>query len=193
MAIAPRGCKMAALSAGSGVTSTLGRISVQSRHLTDALPDDDRVAVEMLETHLYLRDQGPNAAVEVIPRGGGVGVFLTTRRVQKVLRLIGSHKTGKDYARSITREILPRLGLLEDTGLTKKPGPEGRGGRHFQPRGPDSYWWILYRLPALSRLRVGAYPARSGHPQGKTPWHTAVASLWRLVDRQGLIGGRPTR
>jgi hypothetical protein len=41
---------MAAPSAGCGVTPS--RVTVQSLHLTTALPEDERSAVEALEHHL---------------------------------------------------------------------------------------------------------------------------------------------
>ncbi len=145
-----------------------GRVSLQARHLTEALPEDERIAVTLLETHLFLRREGPHDAFEILP-DGTPGIFLTTPRVQLLLRLIGSRQTGRDFPRKITREILPRLGLLQDTGLTKKPrartGKEG--GRHAQRSMQHSFWWPLHRIPPLTRLttpRFGAYPKRPGSP-----------------------------
>ncbi len=171
----------------------LGRVSVQPRHITAQLPEDERIAVEVLETHLYLRTRGTNAALEVLS-DGTPAIFLTTRRIQKILRLIGARKTGKDYARRITKEILPRLGLLNDTGQVKKPGHHG--GRHAQPPGPHSYWWTLYRIPTLTKLftpRFGAYPERPGNPESSTPRPKGSASLLRLLVCQGLISGTMRR
>ncbi len=129
-------------------TPSLGRVSLLPRHISQALPEDDRVAVETLETHLWLRARGPNPSLEILP-DGTAAIFLTTGRVQVLLRLIGSRRIGKDFARQVTKEILPRLGLLQDTGLVKKPGG---GGRHHQPPGPHSYWWPLHKIPQLTRL-----------------------------------------
>src|SRR5438309_848891 len=142
---------------------TFGRDSVLPRHVIAGLTEDERVAVEVLEMHLYLRGRGPRPALELLD-DGTVAVFLTTGRIQVILRLLGARKRGKDFARLITKEILPSLGLIEDTGLAKKPCRDGReGGRRAQPRGPHSYWWPLYRLCVLTKLvtpRCGAYPER---------------------------------
>ncbi len=172
--------------------SNLGRVSLQARHLTQALPEDERVAVEVLEAHLWLRTRGPNPALEVLD-DGTAAIFLTTRRIQRLLRLVGARKTGKDYAREITKEILPRLGLLQDTGLTKKPGG---GGRHHQPAGPHSYWWPVYRVAPLTRLltpKAGAYPRTPGNPEASSARRSVSASLLRMLICQGLISARLKR
>ncbi len=168
---------------------SLGRVTVQPIHVTNALPEAERIAVEVLELQLHLRAEGPRDAFEILG-DGTPAIFLTTARVQKLLRLIDAPKKGKDYAREITREILPRLGLIEDSGEVKKPGG---GGRKNQPPGPRSFWWTLYRIPFLSRIpRRGAYPQDPGHPLS-TPRLSGPASLLRVLICQGVFGGRPRR
>jgi hypothetical protein len=110
-----------------------GRVSLLPRHVTNALPDDERVAVEALEAHLSDRHRRAEPALELLP-DGGVGVFLTIGYMQKTLRQGGAHKTGEHFAAQVLNTILPRLGLLQDTGLTKKP--RNRNDRaHAKPGG----------------------------------------------------------
>ena len=100
---------------------TQGRVSLQPIHITNALPTDERNAVRALELHLWQRSQRrKNPALEVLP-DSTAGVFLTVGHMQGLLRQVGSKKTGEKFARRVLREILPGLGLIEDTGVTKKP------------------------------------------------------------------------
>ena len=46
-----------------------GRVSLLPRHVVDALPPDDRYAVQVLETHLWQRQQRPEPTFEVLPDG----------------------------------------------------------------------------------------------------------------------------
>jgi hypothetical protein len=175
-----------------------GRISLQPRHGTNALPERDRIAVEMLEHHLWLRQHRPEQSLELLP-GGGVGVFLTIKYVRRLLREIGACWTGRDYAAEILNEILPRLGLIEYTGQVKKPRVEdnsfttrAEGGRHAQPNEQHAFWWRIFRLSTLDKIvqPTGAYPAHPGNP---TPRRPGTASLLRLLKCQGLIRGRKPR
>jgi hypothetical protein len=181
--------------------TTVGRVSLKPRHVLDALPEDERVSVELLEHHLWNRQRRAEPALEVLP-DGGVGVFLTIGHVQGLLRQIGARKTGEDFAAEILNTILPRLGLLEDTGLTKKPKPrtrdprataEAEGGRHAQNTLHRSHWWRVFRLPTVAKLvtpRFGAYPPRPGT---EPPRHWGTASLVGLLRSQGLIPRRRRR
>jgi hypothetical protein len=172
---------------GSRHLDVHGRVSLQPRHITAALPEDERVAVEALETHLFQRGHRPEPSFEVLA-DGTVGVFLTISHMQKLLRQIGSRKTGEDFAAETLNTILPRLGLIEDTGLTKKPGG---GGRHAQPTTTHSYWWRVFRLPTLAKLltpRFGAYPKTPGNPEALT-LAPGSASLVGLLRCQGVISG----
>jgi hypothetical protein len=167
----------------------MNRVSLLPRHETDRLPDRDYWAVVALEHHLALREVGPHDALEVLD-DGSYATFISVGRMQLLLRVVGSPRRGKDYARECLREILPRLGLLEDSGEVRKPGACGCGGRGNQPDSKHSFWWIIWRLPtltkALSRRRSGAYPDQPGHPLIH-PRRLAPASLYRLAARQGLI------
>ena len=51
-----------------------GRVSIMPRHVWAALPEDERIAVHVLEAHLYDRHAATQYdAVELLP-GGGAGV-----------------------------------------------------------------------------------------------------------------------
>jgi hypothetical protein len=176
-----------------------GRVSLMPRHVWAALPEDERIAVHVLEAHLQDRqDQSRHDAVELLP-DGGLGVFLTVGHVQKILRRIGSKRTGQHFAAQILRKTLPKLGLIRDTGLTKKPrvprdelphlanDAEPEGGRHAQRSVLRSLWWRVFEVPALSRLRVpksGAYPMNPGYP---LPGLRGTACLSALLRCQGLL------
>jgi hypothetical protein len=172
-----------------------GRVSLLPRHETAALRPDERAAVEMLETHLWQRTRRAHRAhraLEVLP--DGVGVFLTVAHVQRVLRQIDAPKTGEKFAAHVINDLLPRLGLIEDTGGVKKPrvrtahpGQQREdGGRHAQPNAARSYWWRVFRLPTLDCMftpRTGAYPSAPGTPVGRP---RISASLSALLRCQGL-------
>jgi hypothetical protein len=178
-----------------------GRVSLLPRHVVDALPPDERHAVEMLETHLWQRQQRREPTLEVMP-DNTAGTFLTIGHVQKVLRQIKASKRGEDYAAEVLNTILPRLGLLQPTSVTKKPRSQhphpgeqrATGGRHAQPTLQHSYWWRVFRLPTLDKYltpRAGAYAAQTW-AFGRR--HIGEASLVGLLVRQGLISGfRPRR
>jgi hypothetical protein len=168
-----------------------GRVSLQPRHLTNALPPDERVAVEALERHLWHRGQRSEPTFEVLE--DGVGTFLAISHMQECLRLVRSHKTGEDFAAEVLNTILPGLGLIEDTGRVRKPG--GSGGRRHQPDRLHSRWWRIFRLPTLTKLlkpRSGAYPSSPGLPLRLTP-ALVPASLVGLLRRQGRIPARSKR
>jgi hypothetical protein len=185
-----------------------GRVSLVPRHKVTALSPDEQDAVAVVETHLWKRlhqqRRDPFPALEVLPDGDGVGVFLTISHVQDLLREIGARKKGEDFAAEILKTILPRLGLLEDTGRTRKPRAKSSrgsaagkspqtGGRHAQPSLHRSYWLRIFKLPTLIKLLTpiaGAYPSRPGtspaRPRGE-------ASLVGLLRCQGLISGSRRR
>jgi hypothetical protein len=133
-------------------------------------------------------------------------IFLTVRHVQRLLRAIGAAKTGEKAAAAAIATMQER-GWIVDTGETKKPRRgersiakaerfqtrchfEAEGGKDAQPKGQRSYWWRIFRVPALSRAIKalkprGAYWQRLDVPQ-------ATASLSAFLIRQGLIS-RPKR
>ncbi len=174
-----------------------GRVSLLPAHEVSALPADERIAVEVLERHLWLRQQRPDPALEVLP-DGSLGVFLTIGYVQSLLHLIDAPKKGEDYAAEILNTILPRLGLIEQTDLTKKPrarvahpGEQREtGGRHAQRTPLRSYWWRIFKLPTLTKLVTPIAGAYSRNP-GTPPTRPLVsASLVGLLRCQGLISPR---
>lgn len=174
-----------------------GRVSLLPVHVVRAFPEDERVAVQLLEYHLWLRQQRPDPALELLP-DGSVGVFLTIGYVQKLLREIGARKTGEDYAAEVLNAILPRLGLIEQTNLAKKPRADvahpgeqrETGGRHAQRTPLRSYWWRIFKLPTLTKLVTPIAGAYSRNPGTPPPRPLGSASLFGLLRCQGLISPR---
>ncbi|HZP72456.1 MAG TPA: hypothetical protein VFA97_03660 [Gaiellaceae bacterium] len=175
-----------------------GRITLQPIHVTDALPRAHREAVIVVETHLWLRQahRDEHAPLEVLD-DGTLGCFLTVERVRRLLRMTGARYCGEKTARRVLNEILPALGLIEDTGLVKKPAKRhpypGEGGRHAQPSLHRSRWWRIYRLPPLTRHvtpKCGAYNNWNGDVPPRA-WGSA--SLSALLSCQGLIPERKRR
>jgi hypothetical protein len=178
-----------------------GRVSLLPRHEVKRLPPDERAAVEMLEAHLWHRQHTDHPALELLP-DGTLGVFLTIGHVQKLLRQIGAHKHGEDYAAAVLNEHLPRLGLIEHTTRVKKPrvepsrfgkntDPRSEGGRGAQPDEQHSYWWRVFRLPTLTRYvtpLAGAYRVHEFWGARLGP-----ASLVGLLRCQLLIPARRRR
>jgi hypothetical protein len=149
-----------------------------------------------LEHHLWRRGQRDNLSFEVLDRG--LGVFLTIAYMQKLLRAVRSPKTGQHYAAECLNTILPRLGLIEDSGLVKLPVNESHrverasGGRAAQNTALHSFWWRIFRLSTLSAIlsQPGAYPSKPGH--GRAPGVALTASLLALLGCQGLVR-KPSR
>jgi hypothetical protein len=180
-----------------------GRVSMQPRHETNALPPDQRWAVAALEHHLWKRQHCRYPLFELLT-DGTLGTFITIGYFQECLREVGAPKHGEDYAAACLNTILPALGLIEDSGTAKKPrapdlqernpfrqNPNPEGGRAAQLDPEHSYWWRVFRLPTLTRYitpRAGAY--RIGEFWGAR-WD--LASLVGLLRCQGLIPGRRRR
>jgi hypothetical protein len=184
------------------------RVSLQPRHVTNRLPEKQKAAVVALEHHLWLRHHRDNPSLETLD-DGAVGVFLTLKHFQRCLRETGSRWKGRDFAAECLNTILPALGLIEDTGLTKKPKakpskatmiahaahgrtPPTDGGRHAQTSPLRSFWWRVYRLPTLTRYvrGLGAYASRREDAERRAH---GTASLFRLLRCQGLVSQRPKR
>jgi hypothetical protein len=113
-------------------------------------------------------------------------IFLTVRHVQRLLRAIGAAKTGEKAA-AVALATMQAKGWIEDTGETKKPRRGERsiakaarfqsqgeveleGGKDSQPTLRRSYWWRIFRVPALSRVikairPQGAYGQRLDVPR----------------------------
>jgi hypothetical protein len=166
------------------------------------LSRDEQEAADALAWHVVWRcRQERHPALE-----GDDCIFLTVRHVQRLLRAVGAANTGEKAA-AVAIATMQAKGWVEDTGETKKPRrgerstakagkfqPHGEveleGGKDGQPTIHRSYWWRIFRVPALSGVikalkPLGAYGQLSDVPQ-------AVASLSAFLIRQGLIS-RPKR
>jgi hypothetical protein len=162
------------------------------------LDEDGRAAVDALSLQLWLRAwQKEHPAFE-----DGDCIFLTVGWMHGLLRMVGARKTGeKAAATAIAR--LEQLGLLVDTGRTKKPRRSAEhiaraekfqrradvaheGGKEAQPSASRSYWWRVFVVPALARVRA-AIPRGAYWRLEDVPQH--LASLSALPHRQGLTSG----
>jgi hypothetical protein len=164
------------------------------------LDEDGRAAVDALSLHIWARGRQN----EHSPFEGEDCVFLTVRWMQGLLRTVGARKTGEKAAAAAI-SFLEQRGLIVDTGKTKKPRRAAEsiaraerfqkgsaiadeGGKEGQPSHFHSYWWRVFRVPALTRIRhalepLGAYAQFEGVPQH-------LASLSAFLRRQGLISPR---
>ena len=162
------------------------------RHELDALAPDDRWAVIALETHIWFRGEEMTEyePFEQGDDGKPDCVFLTAAHMQRLLRRCKAPKRGEKYAGECI-QILLRLGLLESTGRIKRPlakknrGGTTEGGRHAQTSTHHSFWWKIYRVPAISRVLAPIAGAYRLNRQGE-------ASLSAFLVRQGLIGRKRT-
>ena len=126
-------------------------------------------------------------------------VFLTVRWMQGLLRGVGARRTGEKAARDAIA-LLEKRGHIEDTGKTKKPrrsseriaraekfqaaGPVAGEGGKDAPASLRSYWWRVFRVPVLTRVRA-SIPRGAYWQAGDGPQHSA--SLSAFLRRQGLI------
>jgi hypothetical protein len=149
--------------------------------VTGRLSERERAAVAALEHHLALRIESEHEPLDIDADGYSV-TFLTVKRMQRCLRATGKWR-GEHFARECLNEILPRLGLIEDTGEVKKPEITDEqkklrrkhfgdgatsGGRDAQPSILHSYWWRMYRLPTLPRLIVSHFGVWLSDADGQT-------------------------
>jgi hypothetical protein len=154
---------------------TIGLVSPEEYR---RLGEDERAAVSAFSLHLHWRTRQQRfPAFE-----GGDETILTVGWMRRLLRAVGARKTGsRAAAAAIT--WLEKSGLVEDTGQTMKPRrrpqnaelvePFGRQGREVElERRAQSllgrcYWWRVFRVPALARVRASlrsAYPTAPGRP-----------------------------
>jgi hypothetical protein len=162
------------------------------------LEEDGRAAVDALSLHVWWRARQDEH--EAFEGEEDECVFLTVRWMQGLLRAVGARKTGEKAAAAAIA-FLKQRGLLVDTGRTKKPrrsservaraekfqtaGPvAGEGGKDAQPTSLRSYWWRVFRVPALARVRA-SIPRGAYWQLGDGPQHSA--SLSAFLRRQGLI------
>jgi len=163
------------------------------------LDELEQVSLVVLERQIRYRcEQREHEPLEQVG-GRRDCIFLTAKRVQRLLGELRYRRRGEKFARTIIA-TLERLSAIEDTLQTKKPRrsaqrlaaaerfsstpPALTGGRDAQPSIFRSYWWRVFRVPAIARVLVsrralGAYD--SGvvlrRPQ-------ALASLSALLRRQ---------
>ena len=130
-------------------------------------------AVKMLE--YAVRASGELAArdVERIP--------LTLFFIQWWLRKTGARKSGRDYAREVLATLVD-MGLLRDTGQVMLP--------RRQPRpSTRSYWWRLFEVLPVTRLKAGALASLDSISLGS---RRETVSLLGFLIRQGVIRYRST-
>jgi hypothetical protein len=163
------------------------------------LPREHRAWVAALELHLLGRFQQNTYD----PLDDGGEIFLTDGYVKGLLEAVGAPRVGEKAAAEAIA-WWQRVGLLEDTGKTKRPkaspqraaarehfgsGTRTEGGRDAQPSTQRSYWWRVFRVVPIARVieayreMQGAYARLRGVPQ-------LPASLSALLRRQGLIPRR---
>jgi hypothetical protein len=138
------------------------RYGLVPRDRWSSLDEGERDAVNAFSWHLHWRDsQTEHPALE-----GHDRVFLTVKWMQGLLQAVGARRSGEKAARSAIAAI-QTLGVIEDTGEVKKPrrpaqsverarrfqpcgDVELEGGKDAQPTPRRSYWWRIFRVPALS-------------------------------------------
>lgn len=176
------------------------RYGLVPREKWGGLDEAERAAVNALGLHLHWRErQEQHPALE-----GHDRVFLTAGWMQGLLRAVGARRAGEKAAREAIAS-LERLGVVEDTGEVKKPRrpaqsvdrarkfqPHGdvelEGGKDGQPTPGRSYWWRIFRVPALSKVMAALQPQGAYPEVPDLPQH--LASLSALLRRQGLISPR---
>jgi hypothetical protein len=121
--------------------------------------------------------------------------------MQRLLRSVGARKGGEKAAATAI-SFLEERGLIVDTGRTKKPhraaGSVARaekfqkrgaiaheGGKEPQSSSLHSYWWRIFRVPALTRIRRALEPRGAYARSEDVPQH--LASLSAFLRRQELI------
>src|SRR5689334_20417644 len=121
------------------------------------LSSDEQAAVDALAWQIVWRcRQKCHPALE-----GEDCIFLTVRHVQRLLRAIGARKTGEKAAGKAIATMQAK-GWIEDTGRTKKPrqGQQSiEGGKDSQPTNQRSYWWRVFRVPAISQAIKALKPS----------------------------------
>jgi hypothetical protein len=161
------------------------------------LDEDRQAAVDALSLHIWFR-----ARQEAHPAFEDEDcIFLTARWMQGLLRGVGARKTGEKAAAAAIAS-LEQLGLIVDTGRTKKPRRNAEriaraekfqklgsvvheGGKEAQPSPLSSFWWPVCFVPALARVRA-AFPRGAYWQLEDVPQH--LASLCGLT--RGRLQGR---
>jgi hypothetical protein len=184
------------------------RYAEKKRRLQDRARREHRdrhLAVRFYWWHLRQRQRAEHDPVDVLD-DGRLATFLTVGYVQDGLRRIRVKPNGEHYAARIIR-LLCEMGYLADTGLVKKPrarkqelarrerfsppAPKADGGQGAQPGLLRSYWWRVFALPRLGRLRISAFG--SWIVGGLARGRKQEASLSALLRRQDLVRNPPRR
>ena len=160
------------------------------------LSRDEKDAANALTLHIHTRTYARRH-----PAFDGDETFLTNGHVQRLLKAAKAKNTGEKAARNALT-IMQRRGWLVDTGRVKKPkrspasleragtfcpGAEtpATGGRDAQPQLQRSYWWRVFRVPALTAV------LKASRPQGAYATFLIEphyeASLLAFLRRQGVI------
>jgi hypothetical protein len=179
------------------IRRTVGLLPPEDRR---RLEEDERAAVDALSLHVWFRArQTGHSAFE-----GEDCVFLTVGWMQNLLRAVEARKAGEKTAAAAI-SFLEEKGLVVDTSRTKKPRRRAEriaraeqfqkqgsiadeGGKEAQPSPHHSYWWRLFRVPALTKVREGFKPLGAYGRFEDVPQH--LASLSSFLRRQGLIPSR---
>ena len=166
------------------------------------LSEDQRAAVDALSVHVHWRArQQRHPAFD-----GDDETFLTVGWMRGLLRVVGARKTS-DRVAAAAIGYLESSGLIVDTGRVKTPRRRPDNGETVEPfqrwgretmverAAPSllgrSYWWRVFRVPALTKAREAVLPKTA---YTRTPGRplTPVGSLSAFLSRQGLIP-RPRR
>jgi hypothetical protein len=171
------------------------RYGLVPRDKWSSLDEGERDAVNAFSLHLHWRDSlTEHPALE-----GRDRVFLTVKWMQGLLRAVGARRSGEKAAQRAIG-ALQTLGVIEDTGETKKPrrpaqsvqrarrfqpcgDVELEGGKDSQPTLGHSYWWRVFRVPALTTALAVLRPQGAYAHVPDRPQH--LASLSALLRRQG--------
>ena len=161
----------------------------------------EQAAVVALEWHVGFRSTREQDPLDI--RDGCARTFLTIGHFQWCLRESGSKWVGEDFAAECLNEMLPGLGLIEDTGTTRKPEltVEQKARREkFAPGQPapgrvvsrfHSYWWREFRLLTFPKLIVSSFGSWCDTRFARS--RLSEASLVGLLRRQDLISARRKR
>jgi hypothetical protein len=168
------------------------------------LPEDGRAAVDALTLHVWWRarptehpafeedDRVPNRRLDAAAAAGGGGT-----------QDGGEGRSGRDRSPPTNRfdrghgEVkkprVPPGRVAREKRRRKTEAVQTEGGRFGQQTLGRSYWWRVYRVPALSMVMQARVPAGAYAHVPDLPQH--LASLSSLLRRQGLIpsGWRRTR